>query len=368
MKKFNKTLVQLLCPFGNWKHTKGMQIVDKVSGEKLVKNFGGIFRAKIPVYIGHPDENPKTAQAAKAVGQIDKLFLCENSIAAIVRYEESVYKKIVLGEIRAMSPRWQMERVNAENFRPVKLVSVGLTNNPNIPESGKVLCPELSGKNPTVFSLVEKCKSSAEISLNAAKKCSAKSRKFSRLATSRSDEPVPEGLAHSLYMGLGTLQYDSQFCIYNAQAHNYAGKALNLKGANPLFENMNSAVVECRQDLFESTLTIKAGIPEHLYPAKIAELFRINKARKTTASFSTKTKAQSPLKGKISLNAQSVKEVPTQINTVMRAITLSVDATKPKIVLDSSNIPDGITLGVQRVLVCENGHPAYAYTILSNTE
>lgn len=195
-----------------------------------------------------------------------------------------------------------------------------------------------------------------------------KSRKFSRLATSRSDEPVPEGLAQSLYAGLGTLQYDSQFCIYNAQAHNYAGKALNLKGANPLFENMNSAVVECRQDLFESTLTIKAGSPEHLYPAKIAELFRINKARKTTASFSTKTKAQSPLKGKISLNAQSVKEVPTQINTVMRSITLSVDATKPKIVLDSSNIPDGITLGVQRVLVCENGQPAYAYTILSNTE
>ncbi|MDY6069458.1 MAG: hypothetical protein SPI34_07025, partial [Opitutales bacterium] len=118
----------------------------------------------------------------------------------------------------------------------------------------------------------------------------------------------------------------------------------------------------------ENTLTIKAGSPEHLYPAKIAELFRINKARKTTSSFSTKTKAQSPLKGKISLNAQSVKEVPTQINTVMRSITLSVDATKPKIVLDSSNIPDGITLGVQRVLVCENGHPAYAYTILSNTE
>ncbi len=195
-----------------------------------------------------------------------------------------------------------------------------------------------------------------------------KSRKFSRLSTSRSDEPVPEGLAQSLYTGLGTLQFDSQFCIYNAKARSYSGRALNLKGANQLFENMNSAVIECRQDLFENTLKIKAGSPEHLYPAKIAELFRINKARKTTASFSTKNTAKSPLRGKISLNAQSVKEVPTQINTVMRSITLSVDATKPKIVLDSSNVPDGTTLGVKKVLVCHNGQPAYAYTILSNPE
>lgn len=201
MKKFNKTLVQLLCPFGNWKHTKGMQIVDKVSGEKLVKNFGGIFRAKIPVYIGHPDENPKTAQAAKAVGQIDKLFLCENSIAAIVRYEESVYKKIVLGEIRAMSPRWQMERVNAENFRPVKLVSVGLTNNPNIPESGKLLCPELPSKNPAIFSLVEKCKNNAEISLNTAKKCAAKSRKILALQSEQTGKAATKVLAKAVSEG-----------------------------------------------------------------------------------------------------------------------------------------------------------------------
>ena len=188
-------------PFRQLETRKGNANCRQNSGEKLVKNFGGIFRAKIPIYIGHPDENPKTAQTAKAVGQIDKLFLCENSIAAIVRYEESVYKKIVLGEIRAMSPRWQMERVNAENFRPVKLVSVGLTNNPNIPESGKVLCPELSGKNPTVFSLVEKCKSSAENSLNAAKKCSAKSRRILALQSEQTGKAATKVLAKAVSEG-----------------------------------------------------------------------------------------------------------------------------------------------------------------------
>ncbi|MBS1485446.1 MAG: hypothetical protein HP060_01430, partial [Opitutales bacterium] len=37
--KANRELVQLLCPYGNWKHSKGMQLVDKTSAEKIRNSF-----------------------------------------------------------------------------------------------------------------------------------------------------------------------------------------------------------------------------------------------------------------------------------------------------------------------------------------
>ncbi len=201
MNKFSKTLIQILCPFGNWKHPKGMQIVDKISGEKLAKNLGGFFGAKVPVYIGHPDENPATRRNAKAVGKIERLFLCESAIVAVARYENDTYKKIVSGEISAMSPRWQMERLSGENFRPVKLVSVGLTNNPNIPQSGSVLLGKLGGINLGCAFAAKKCEKDAALSLCRAKKCAAITRKILALQSEQTGKAATKILAKAVSSG-----------------------------------------------------------------------------------------------------------------------------------------------------------------------
>ena len=135
----NKGLVQILCPYGNWNHIQGMQRVDSVSLKKMQRasRFSMLIGAGIPIYIGHPDENPKSK--AKPVGKIVRIFEVHGGIGIEARYCTSAYEKIANGEIKSMSPRWQMEKLPSGEYRPIRLISAGLTNNPNIEGSGRVI-------------------------------------------------------------------------------------------------------------------------------------------------------------------------------------------------------------------------------------
>ncbi|MBO6102207.1 MAG: hypothetical protein J6P03_03010 [Opitutales bacterium] len=136
-----KSALQLLCPFGNWSHKKGMQIVDKTAAQKLrdsfMRGFDRIFG--VPIYIGHPDDAGKPA---KAVGRIESISVTDEGIAVCARYSESAYAKITSGKLKWLSPRWRMQALKNGAFRPVKLISVGMTDNPNIPNSGAILSSE----------------------------------------------------------------------------------------------------------------------------------------------------------------------------------------------------------------------------------
>ena len=136
--KFDNELLQVLCPFGEWNHSKGMQVVDKESARRMKCSASWSPISRIPVYIGHPDENP-SKRKPQAVGRIKRICQTHDGIAVVVMYSKDTYKNVINGKYTAMSPRWQMERIDGEKFRPVKLISVGLTNNPNIPDSGKIL-------------------------------------------------------------------------------------------------------------------------------------------------------------------------------------------------------------------------------------
>ena len=146
---FNREFVHILCPFGNWPHPRGMQIVDESSAEKMRRNSEAAFSRKIPIYMGHPDDKC-TRHKVPPVGYVQKICLTDGGIAVVSRYCESAAEKIRGGQIKAMSPRWQMEPLSDGSYRPVKLISVGLTNNPNIPDSGKII--SVSAKNETLKS------------------------------------------------------------------------------------------------------------------------------------------------------------------------------------------------------------------------
>lgn len=135
--KFDREILQVLCPYGKWRHSKGMQIVDEESAKKMGRAAIGNAFFPIPVYIGHPDEdNPSKA---RAVGRIKRIIKTRDGIAVLAAYPQKTYDEIVGGKYAAMSPRWKMQNLGGGNYRPVKLISVGLTNNPNIAESGKIL-------------------------------------------------------------------------------------------------------------------------------------------------------------------------------------------------------------------------------------
>ena len=136
--KSNNRLLQVLAPFGQWPHVKGNQIVDSDAANKLKRNAEKLFAAEIPVYFGHPDETKRDCSKMR-VGKIEKIFPTENGIIVSAVYNDRAFEKIKSGRVKSLSPRWEMEHLGGNDYRPVRLVSVGLTNNPNIDGSGTII-------------------------------------------------------------------------------------------------------------------------------------------------------------------------------------------------------------------------------------
>lgn len=97
----------------------------------------GIFAAKVPIYENsHPDETSMSKDELKSleVGFVKDLILADNVILMVSKYKKKAYREIKNG--RKLSPRWEMESLNNGEYRPIRLISVGLTGIPNIKECG----------------------------------------------------------------------------------------------------------------------------------------------------------------------------------------------------------------------------------------
>ncbi len=138
--KFDREVLQVLCPYGEWPHANGIQVVDEKAARKMLHSsrIAKFFYGGVPIYIGHPDDS-KPRRSCRVVGKIKRICLTKGGIAVVAAYGNDILKRIESGEISAMSPRWQMESTEDGKFRPVKLISVGLTNNPNISGSGRII-------------------------------------------------------------------------------------------------------------------------------------------------------------------------------------------------------------------------------------
>lgn len=131
------TCVQILARLGKHPHPRGMQVVDKKSFKKMRAKLRGIFTTKVPVYENaHPDETPmpKDELMSLEVGFVKDLILADNVILMVSKYKKKAYQEVKNG--RKLSPRWEMESLNNGEYRPIRLISVGLTDKPNIKESG----------------------------------------------------------------------------------------------------------------------------------------------------------------------------------------------------------------------------------------
>ena len=173
--KFKNALLQLLCPFGQWPHEKGLQIVDRDAAGRLAANFksSGIFGTgiKCPIFIGHPDDGPrKFKRRPKPVGAVEGLAEAEGGIVVLCSYEDKTYADIIDGKIKRMSPRWRMEDIGDGKFRPEKLLSVGLTNNPNIPDSGRIVNVDADVRGKSLSAILKRISCAAA----KAQKCSDK--------------------------------------------------------------------------------------------------------------------------------------------------------------------------------------------------
>ena len=123
-------------PFGKYSHEKGLQIFDKAAAEALQSAANSLLTkaAGIPIYAGHPDVKgrPDTNPAAPAYGWIDGIEIENDGAKFLHRLNKRGQEAVENADFRYYSPHWLLKKV-AGGLSPVRLLSMGLTNNPRIP-------------------------------------------------------------------------------------------------------------------------------------------------------------------------------------------------------------------------------------------
>jgi len=190
---------------------------------------------------------------------------------------------------------------------------------------------------------------------------------YSRTITNQDAEPTPTGLAKSLYDSLSTPIYEGQLILINLQNFEFIAKKINLINAKEGLESMSSCVVSTSENLFNNSLTLNFGAPTHLYPAKIVELFRINRPRKTTVSYKSRNTGVSASSSKVEIS----DDHPNSLNASGEKLRSSIILTPYEnaecgIFIDSSILKEDEQVRLRKVTVCEDGRPATAYTFLSD--
>lgn len=131
----------LFIPFGEYPHPKGLQKFDRQSADFLAHAFNSlsgklsrIFTPGVPIYRGHPDVpgRPDSDPAAPAMGWVQDVVVAENGVSLPVKWNVDGATAIQNAHYRFYSPNWLLRAVKG-GIQPVKLLSLGLTNNPRIP-------------------------------------------------------------------------------------------------------------------------------------------------------------------------------------------------------------------------------------------
>lgn len=133
-------------PRGEFTHAQGLQRVNDAAIQAMANKFnstlakvGRALFGGVPFYIGHPDV-PELANQypdKKAYGWIKALEARNGGLWAQVEWSPAGRELIANKHYKYFSPYWEAMRVGMANgkpiFEPTALLSVGLTNQPNLP-------------------------------------------------------------------------------------------------------------------------------------------------------------------------------------------------------------------------------------------
>jgi hypothetical protein len=157
-----------LSPLGDFNHGEGIQRVDRTAAEEMVRQFSS-FSAQLsrrftglPIYAGHPDVPSLRSQYLddRVYGRINRLLIEDEGLSAEIEWEGDAEEMLTSGRYKFLSPYWEAEEIGIENgrsiLRPVRLISAGLTNQPNLP-----VLPLANEENPGI----EPIRSTLEVAL-----------------------------------------------------------------------------------------------------------------------------------------------------------------------------------------------------------
>jgi hypothetical protein len=164
--------------------------------EELASLWGNVkrFFAGAPVYEGHPyhpdPEQRKSYPNKRALGWIKEIEVLPDAIKLVPSYNSLGTEAVNDAQLAYHSPEWSMAFVGVENgqgvYRPVKLRSTGLTNEPNIPVPALV---SANAKEDTSDEEQDPINNPGESFLAAAREALAKAERedFAPLATALND-------------------------------------------------------------------------------------------------------------------------------------------------------------------------------------
>jgi hypothetical protein len=137
-----------LAPYGDFPHGDGLQRFTIEDARTLVNEFNGLLNTPqrllgLPWYIGHPDHPAFKGRYTdtRAYGRIKALEAREDGLFANVKWSPAGEDLIKSEAFHGHSVNWGARREGSV-FRPVRLKSVGFTNEPNIPVAPVTLANE----------------------------------------------------------------------------------------------------------------------------------------------------------------------------------------------------------------------------------
>lgn len=137
----NHTWYQL-SPYGTFNHPLGKQMILPADAKRCIRqtlNWAFKFGLKkIPVYIGHPDDpyfqNQPEHMNSTVYGYVKQMHANNQGLWAQIAWTPTGCELIANRCYCYLSPRWQLSSTHAGgHFHPEKLLSVGLTQHPNLP-------------------------------------------------------------------------------------------------------------------------------------------------------------------------------------------------------------------------------------------
>ncbi|MDR0340373.1 MAG: phage protease [Puniceicoccales bacterium] len=131
-----------LVDYGEYAHRLGVQVVDREGAAAMADRFRSLwsrlarrFRG-VPVYVGHPDDDEFRGQVGhgdtKAYGWVLQLEARYDGLWIRVRWSPAGRQLLEGAHYKFLSPRWERERREGDRLYPKSLLSVGLTNCPNM--------------------------------------------------------------------------------------------------------------------------------------------------------------------------------------------------------------------------------------------
>ena len=131
-----------VAPYGDFPGPRKTQHFGRAEADKIVAQFnstfsklGRMFRGT-PIFNGHPDADPERFRDDRRIGKVTALEAREDGLWAKPEWNSLGKENIEQGYRIYPSPYWDAPR--AKEFRPDRLISVGLTNTPRISASEPV--------------------------------------------------------------------------------------------------------------------------------------------------------------------------------------------------------------------------------------